>query len=76
MKSEFTGLSSSCTSCHAGWNLKTFNHKITDLILDDMHIEFDCGDCHIGEDFSKKPSCENCHDDKNYPDDKPGKLVK
>ena len=76
VKSEFTGLSSSCTSCHAGWNSKTFNHKITGLILDDVHIEFDCGDCHIGEDFSKKPSCENCHDDKNYPDDKPGKLVK
>jgi hypothetical protein len=75
-KTVFTGLISSCTSCHSGWNSKTFDHKVTGLALDDMHIEFDCGDCHIGEDFSKNPSCENCHDDKAYPDSKPGKLVK
>ena len=75
-KKIFTGLNSSCTSCHSAWNSKTFNHKVTGLALDEMHIELDCGDCHIGEDFSKKPSCENCHDDKNYPNDKPGKWLK
>jgi hypothetical protein len=75
-KNVFTGLSSSCISCHSGWNSKTFDHKVTGLALDEIHIEFDCGDCHIGENFSKNPSCENCHDDKNYPEDKPGKLVK
>jgi len=72
-KSVFTGLNSSCTSCHSGWNSNTFDHKVTGLALDDMHSELDCGDCHIGEDFSKNPSCENCHDDKNFPNDKPGK---
>lgn len=75
-KNIFTGLNSSCTSCHLGWNVRTFNHKVTGFSLDEVHIEFDCGDCHAGEDFSKKPSCENCHDDKSYPDEKPGKLVK
>ncbi|MGB5531237.1 MAG: cytochrome c3 family protein [Ignavibacteriaceae bacterium] len=75
-KAVFTGLISSCTSCHSGWNSNTFDHKITGLDLDDIHLEFDCGDCHIGEDFLKSPSCENCHDDLAYPDFKPGKLVK
>ncbi|MCW8809525.1 MAG: hypothetical protein OQJ93_00810 [Ignavibacteriaceae bacterium] len=75
-KTVFTGLNSSCTSCHSGWNSKTFNHKVTGFALDDVHIEFDCSDCHIGENFSASPSCENCHDDKSYPNDKPGKPVK
>jgi len=76
IKTVFTGLSNSCTSCHSGWNSKTFNHIAAGLVLDKVHVELDCGDCHIGEDFSKNPSCENCHDDKNYPKDKPGKQVK
>ena len=75
-KNVFKGLSSSCTSCHSGWNSNTFDHKLIGFALDDMHIEFDCIDCHIGEDYSKFPSCENCHDDLAYPDSKPGKLVK
>ncbi len=50
--------------------------KLQDLELDETHIEFDCGDCHENEDFSKKPSCEGCHDDKIFPESKPGKLVK
>jgi len=75
-KTVFTDLNSSCTSCHSGWNSKTFNHKVTGFALDDVHIEFDCSDCHIGENFSLSPSCENCHDDKSYPNDKPGKPIK
>jgi hypothetical protein len=76
IKTVFTGLSSSCTSCHSGWNSSNFNHKVTGLILDEMHAEFDCGDCHANEDYSKKPSCDGCHDDYAYPEFKPGKLVK
>jgi hypothetical protein len=75
-KGVFTGLSSSCTSCHSGWDSETFDHKITGLALDEMHSEFDCGDCHPNADFSKKPSCEDCHDDMSYPEYKPGALVK
>jgi hypothetical protein len=71
----FTGLNSSCSNCHVGWNSSNFNHKVTGLELDETHIEFDCGDCHENEDFSKKPSCEGCHDDKIFPESKPGKLV-
>lgn len=75
-KSVFTGLNSSCSSCHSGWNSSNFNHKATGLVLDDTHIEFDCSDCHESEVYSTKPSCEGCHDDMSYPQNKPGKLVK
>jgi hypothetical protein len=47
---------------------------VTGLILDDMHIDFDCTDCHPDEDFSGDPYCEDCHDEKTYPEFKPGKL--
>ena len=73
VKAVYTGLSNSCASCHSGWNSTTFDHKVTGFSLDEVHIEFDCGDCHTEEDFSKKPTCTNCHDDKAYPKDKPGK---
>ena len=69
-------LNNQCTNCHVGWNNETFKHLVTGLELDETHVEFDCGDCHEGEDFSKKPSCEGCHDDKTFPESKPGKLVK
>lgn len=72
----FTGLNKSCSNCHSGWNSSNFIHKVTGLELDETHIEFDCGDCHENEDFSQKPSCEGCHDDKTFPESKPGKLVK
>ncbi|MBT8380638.1 MAG: cytochrome c family protein [Ignavibacteria bacterium] len=73
-KSVFTGLSSNCANCHSGWNLETFDHKVTGLMLDEMHADVECIDCHPGEDFSTVPSCEDCHDEKTYPDDKPGIL--
>jgi hypothetical protein len=73
--SVFTGLNRSCNNCHVGWNSSNFIHKVTGLELDETHIEFDCGDCHENEDFSKKPTCEGCHDDKIFPESKPGKLV-
>lgn len=75
-KAVFTGLSSNCNSCHVGWNSSNFNHKVTGLILDETHIEFDCGDCHPKEDYSKKPGCDDCHDDMTYPEYKPGKINK
>lgn len=75
-KAVFTGLSSNCNSCHVGWNSSNFNHKVTGLILDETHIEFDCGDCHPKEDYSKKPGCDDCHEDMTYPEYKPGKIIK
>ena len=76
IKTVFTGLTNSCTSCHSSWKSETFNHKVTGVALDEIHIEFDCSDCHNGNDYSKTPSCENCHDDKTYPKDRPGKQIK
>lgn len=75
-KTVFSGLNTSCNSCHDAWNTSNFNHKVTGLVLDETHSEFDCTDCHKMEDYSKKPSCENCHDDLTYPDSTPGKMVK
>ena len=71
----FTKLENECVSCHRNWNSETFDHKVTGLMLDEIHIEFDCSDCHLDRDFSRRPSCGNCHDDKNFPNNKPGKLV-
>jgi hypothetical protein len=75
-KNDFTGLNSSCMSCHFEWHTGKFDHKVTGLELDELHAEFDCNDCHKEEGFSQKTSCKDCHDEKKYPDDKPGKLVK
>lgn len=75
-KNDFTGLNSSCMSCHFEWHTGVFDHKVTGLKLDELHAEFDCNDCHKEEGFSQKTSCKDCHDEKKYPDDKPGKLVK
>jgi len=72
---EFTALDNKCISCHPDWNSMSFNHKVTGLVLNETHSEFECGDCHLNKDFSTKPSCENCHDDKSFPKDKPGTLV-
>ena len=74
--SDFTGLKSSCMSCHFEWHTGKFDHKVTGFELDELHVEFDCNDCHQEEGFSQAPSCIDCHDDKNYPDDLPGKLIK
>jgi hypothetical protein len=69
-------LNSLCKSCHTGWNSSNFNHKVTGLILDETHIEFDCSDCHEIENYSKDPSCDGCHEDYSFPKQKPGTLVK
>lgn len=72
-KGKFKGLSRNCNSCHKGWNAKTFNHvKVTGVVLDEIHLEADCGDCHEKRNFGRKPSCDACHDDgRKYPASKP-----
>ncbi|NQU68469.1 MAG: cytochrome c3 family protein [Candidatus Marinimicrobia bacterium] len=63
-----------CTNCHIHWDLDIFDHGTTGLILTDDHVEFECTECHLNEDFSAPPDCENCHDPEeiNYPDSLPG----
>jgi hypothetical protein len=75
-KNQFTKLNKNCTQCHKNWEVGTFNHKITGLVLDEVHIEADCESCHLERNFAVKPTCENCHDDKVYPKDKPGIVLK
>jgi len=71
----FRGLKQSCASCHKDWSSENFDHKITGLLLDDNHIENECVDCHIENEFNK-PTCDNCHDEITYPQSKPGKIIK
>lgn len=73
---RFEKLDTKCISCHSDWNSKSFNHKITGLVFDDNHSDLACDDCHLEKDFEKKPSCTNCHDDKSYPANLPGRMNK
>jgi hypothetical protein len=43
--------------------------------LSEDHVDLDCRDCHLEMDFSRQPSCEDCHDDPMLPDNLPGKRV-
>ncbi|MCZ7614067.1 MAG: cytochrome c3 family protein [Ignavibacteriaceae bacterium] len=75
-KIPYKKLDNKCSNCHVGWNSETFKHSVTGLQLDETHTDFECSDCHAGEDYSKKPSCDGCHDDMIYPQNKPGKTIK
>jgi hypothetical protein len=66
-------LDKNCTSCHKNFTKDSFNHKVTGLILSENHGELDCDNCHADENFAKTPICSECHDDKSYPADLPGK---
>ncbi len=74
-KPNFTGLKKDCIICHGKWALDNFNHKVTGLKLDEIHGEMECENCHKEPTFAKQ-TCNDCHEDKIYPKDKPGKLVK
>ncbi len=73
---KFARLNSSCISCHKNFKTGSFNHAITGLQLDEIHLSAECTDCHAEANFSKTPICQNCHDDKSYPKNKPGTLVR
>ena len=75
-KNQFSGLQSDCLSCHSNKE-GYFNHKITGINLDETHIELDCESCHETKDYSKKPTCIECHDEEiSYPGSLPGKRIK
>ena len=74
-KSKFTGLNSECSSCHGTWTWDNFDHKVTGLVLDETHGEFECENCHKEPTYSKQ-TCEDCHEDKSFPKDVPGKLIR
>lgn len=64
-----------CISCHKDFSSGKFNHAKTGLKLNEVHAELDCTDCHTSGNFIRQPSCNDCHDDFKYPEQKPGKLV-
>ncbi len=72
---RITGPDGTCNSCHESWNEETFAHAVVGLALDEEHVEQECADCHMGRRFEEPPTCEECHDEKKYPRDKPGKTV-
>ncbi len=60
---KISKLDTECTSCHMNWYPGGFKHQVTGAWLGDLHIELDCGECHIDQKFDVKPTCENCHDE-------------
>jgi hypothetical protein len=71
----YTGLSGTCTACHTGWKPGSFDHVITGIKLSETHAALDCESCHLESNFTKKPACSGCHDDKSYPSALPGDRV-
>ncbi len=74
-KMPYKKLDNKCISCHKNWNNETFKHSVTGLQLNETHADLGCEDCHIDKNFAVKPSCNGCHEDFNFPKQKPGKLV-
>jgi hypothetical protein len=75
-KNEYKGLNKECTSCHTN-NEGYFKHEITGIKLDETHMEFYCENCHQDNDYTKRPSCLECHDeDISFPSSIPGKRYK
>lgn len=64
-----------CDGCHQDWSMETFDHGVVGLMLDEDHLDNDCTDCHQERRFEKPPTCVECHDDKQYPDEMPGEKV-
>jgi len=62
-----------CRSCHtdhrgrdakvADFDRKTFDHKQTDFVLRDKHVEVECAKCHVaGKRWAEAPlDCNGCH---------------
>jgi hypothetical protein len=72
---KYSGLKSSCQSCHE-WNQENFKHAVTGLKLSDDHTDVDCSDCHVNNNYSKT-TCSDCHDEEYiYPKKSPGTRIK
>jgi hypothetical protein len=75
-KNEKAKLSKQCLDCHEGWKNGRFDHSVTGLLLDEEHEDLDCSDCHQNQRFDGKTSCDECHDDYQFPDDLPGTRLR
>lgn len=61
-----------CVTCHKNFTVK-FDHKLAGFEFSEEHLGLECKNCHAGNDFISPPVCTECHDDKSYPQDLPGK---
>ena len=66
-------LDKNCVSCHKNFTQGKFDHKLVGLIFSDNHKDLECKNCHLNGDFTRSPKCSECHDDKSYPAQLPGK---
>ncbi|MCB0732654.1 MAG: cytochrome c3 family protein, partial [Ignavibacteriae bacterium] len=75
-QNKFSGLKPDCVVCHSTSD-GYFNHSITGIKLDETHVEFYCENCHQDKDYSRKPICNECHDDDiSFPTSIPGERIK
>ena len=70
---DYSGLNKTCSNCHSTWD-NNFNHGKTGLMLNEVHADLSCEDCH--DVVTMKISCSNCHDENFYPKNLPGKRIK
>jgi hypothetical protein len=66
-------INNNCALCHGveGWNIVTFEHKLTGFELLGRHAAKKCVDCHVKQDYDGKKivfesvdkKCEGCHKD-------------
>lgn len=68
-------ISNNCVSCHKDFATE-FDHKLKGFALSESHKDLECENCHAGKEFTKSPLCTDCHDDKSFPSDLPGKKTK
>jgi hypothetical protein len=61
-----------CVSCHKTFS-EAFDHQYAGFTFSEGHLELECKNCHADGDFTKSPVCTDCHDDKSFPQDLPGK---
>ncbi len=68
-----------CSHCHSDQEIPAFSHEKTGLALDKSHQDAACADCHAGSQFDRKPTCSECHEEKEritYPEKLPGTKSK
>ncbi|RKZ19977.1 hypothetical protein DRQ50_00910 [bacterium] len=71
--SSFRTPQTRCTSCHIHWEVGSFDHSVTSVILDDDHVDLDCDSCHLDMEFGVAPVCDDCHDEHMFPERIPGR---
>jgi len=62
-RGKYTANDPRCQTCHfEGWDEKHFNHGVTGVVLDEVHADADCMDCHV-RGVGTPSTCDECHDD-------------